>query len=771
MEGREGFRSFFRKATGNEPFPWQENIALSNGFPELVRVPTGLGKTAGAALAWLWKRRNSPEETPRRLVYCLPMRTLVEQTADEVRTWMEKLQEPVPLHVLLGGAVDRNWDDHPEKEMVLVGTQDMLLSRALNRGYAESRFRWPVQFGLLHTDCFWVLDEVQLMGAGLPTSVQLQAFREKLGVFKTSCSMWMSATLLPEWLQTVDRPFMDVDCLEPGMDDLDHPVIRKRIHAPKSLSKAVFVASSDGVAEAERLAALSDSGGFVLGVFNTVTRAQKVFGVLKNMKLSPNSVLLHSRFRRLDRDRILKSMLKTQPLGSGIVVATQVVEAGMDISAKAMLTDAAPWASMVQRFGRVNRRGEFPEANIEWIKPDRSVKGFSAPYDAEELEEGVAVLESLESASIRDIPPVSGTMSVQHVLRKRDLEELFDTTPDLEGKDLDVSRFIRSSDDRGLFVFWRDLSEESLQGQSPAARDELCPVPMSDLQALLRREGFSALFWDHQEGKWERARRAYPGQILMLDAKAGSYTEDTGWSPGTKGMVPVLTPATAPLESFSEDYLTETGCMTIAEHTDSVISEFRRIVSELGLQPDDAWIAALRWHDAGKAHPAFQERFQAEGAEVTTNIGKGPWLLPRESWSRKVFRHELASGLAALQNGEADLTAYLATAHHGKVRLSIRAMPDEPPPRIAEDGVVPRFARGVHEGDELPSVDLGGGVQMLRTRLSLAPMEIGGGGEGKSWLARMLQVMKDMGPFRLAYLESLTRASDWRASRKGDSDA
>lgn len=58
----------------------------------------------------------------------------------------------------------------------------MLLSRALNRGYGTSGSRWPIQFGLLNTDCLWTLDEIQLMGAGLATTAQLEAFRPMLGV-------------------------------------------------------------------------------------------------------------------------------------------------------------------------------------------------------------------------------------------------------------------------------------------------------------------------------------------------------------------------------------------------------------------------------------------------------------------------------------------------------------------------------------------------------------------------------------------------------------
>jgi hypothetical protein len=50
------------------------------------------------------------------------------------------------------------------------------LSR-LNRGYSMSRYRWPRHFGRLNNDCLWVCDEVQLMGAGVATACQLEAFR------------------------------------------------------------------------------------------------------------------------------------------------------------------------------------------------------------------------------------------------------------------------------------------------------------------------------------------------------------------------------------------------------------------------------------------------------------------------------------------------------------------------------------------------------------------------------------------------------------------
>lgn len=91
------FPEFFRKTTGKaSPYPYQCRLACGPGArleqPEtlrggtecrsqLIHIPTGLGKTAAVVLAWLWNRVYLQDPRwPRRLVYCLPMRTLVEQT-------------------------------------------------------------------------------------------------------------------------------------------------------------------------------------------------------------------------------------------------------------------------------------------------------------------------------------------------------------------------------------------------------------------------------------------------------------------------------------------------------------------------------------------------------------------------------------------------------------------------------------------------------------------------------------------------------------------
>src|SRR5947207_9396244 len=99
------FADFFQAATGNLPYDYQSRLAGRDSRTEcnsrLINIPTGLGKTAAVVIAWLWNRvapsLNSQPSTinssqsPRRLVYCLPMRTLVEQTRDNAFEWLVRL--------------------------------------------------------------------------------------------------------------------------------------------------------------------------------------------------------------------------------------------------------------------------------------------------------------------------------------------------------------------------------------------------------------------------------------------------------------------------------------------------------------------------------------------------------------------------------------------------------------------------------------------------------------------------------------------------------
>lgn len=805
------FEEMFKKATNDTqlPFKYQINLAESRNFPSLLEVPTGMGKTAAAILSWVWRRRYaSPDirnETPRRLVYCLPMRVLVEQTRDCTVTWLHNLgllggvaefenkigrrrlesydpwggnDDPakIRVHLLMGGEVDRDWDMYPERDAILIGTQDMLLSRALNRGYALSRFRWPVQFALLNNDCLWVMDEIQLMGNGLGTTTQLQAFRRMFTTAAPVRSLWMSATMNEDWLKTVDFDEHQ-DALGDSVslaEDRENEIFKQRYEAKKHISQANFVISDDGKKAAQIAVEKHIQGTLTLVVVNTVKRAQAIYQLLVKRKeakkdgLKPDLVLLHSRFRPPDRDRQLAGLLATPGEYGTIAVCTQVIEAGVDISARTLITELAPWSSLVQRFGRCNRYGEFNEnggGNIIWIPyaniaDEKKLK--PAPYLAPELRTAAERLKDLTAAGPYKLPVFKDKMVFTHIPRRKDMIELFDTTPDLAGADIDVSRFIREEDEYDVQVFWRELPKSGPTSEEKRpSRNELCSVPISKelKQKTLWR-------WEPLEKIWTKPNTVYPGLVLMLVSDQGGYSPTLGWtgSSNEKRTEPLADMSVHGKQEGMDDerYTEGKKWQPLAEHTALVTEKLLALLNHGSAKLNETERAALLeaalWHDAGKAHEQFQKSMPDDVPD------KKFWAKcagKMKRYERSGFRHELASALAMLVHAKSDLAAYLAAAHHGRVRLSIRSLPQESrPPEVGR-----RFARGIWEGDVLPEAQISPGLVMPETILKLSYMELGEDPDtGPSWLSRMLKLRDTLGPFRLAFLETILRIADWRAS-------
>lgn len=797
------FEDFFKQATGIEQGPYDYQRRLAEGaWPDLLEIPTGLGKTAAVVLAWLYKRRiQQHADTPRRLVYCLPMRVLVEQTVANIESWLrahELYDEPgegkVSVNLLMGGAPDlrkAEWVHHPEEDAILVGTQDMLLSRALMRGYGMSRYQWPVHFALLHNDALWVYDEVQLMGAALPTSTQLEGLRRHWSTGRSCRSLWISATLHKDWLQTVDfREHIEaLDTATLTDRDVADQNVKNRVNAPKELAPADTRLDADNnkqkaaayiEALSNEIAEAHQAGRQTLVILNRVERAQALYAALQEKLPAVDHLLLHARFRPRER-REIERRLHGQPGENGrVIVATQAVEAGVDISSHTLFTELAPWSSMVQRFGRCNRAGEHTDARIRWVDIHGEADE-ALPYESEALAAARERLSGLHSANAEALPKVDNSIARSHVLRRRDLLDLFNTDPDLSGFDVDVSPYIRDPGNAQSQVFWREFDERPSNDVAPAGRDELCPVGLGQLKDYLGKKGRDAWAWDPLGERWRPVDKyqVRPGQVLLLRAGAGGYLEDRGFVADAKQAVtPVESDNAGSPERYSDDTWTAIGrYVTLTEHLQDVAGEAEALAGRLGL--DEAQQSILteagRWHDVGKAHEAFQRGICSEnGYDKHAQWAKTERIeFPDyhtldengERQKRKGFRHELASMLAWLEHGDknehGDLIAYLIVAHHGKVRMGLRALPTEKEPPAPET----LYARGVWHGDWLPPVALNGKT-VPETELCLDLMRLGEGLQGASWTERTQRLLQTLGPFRLAWLEALVRIADWRASAK-----
>jgi CRISPR-associated endonuclease/helicase Cas3 len=264
---------------------------------------------------------------------------------------------------------------------------------------------------------------------------------------------------------------------------------------------------------------------------------------------------------------------------------------------------------------------------------------------------------------------------------------------------------------------------------------------------------------------------------------------------------------------------------TIASHSDEAMSLADGIAAATNLRADLRRVLSLaaRWHDLGKAHPAFQGAIRHHDRPRRQDVAKAPkdaWKLrPPQTYRtlddrdlRPGLRHELASALAlfsvlkryqprhpallgpwvealalagqtapttpsdtsptpceqeivACSADDFDLLAYLVACHHGKVRVALHAAPKDQDYR--EDGDQRGLPiRGVREGDVLPSIALDGQVPLPALALSLEPASLGlSEHTGRSWRERTLALVARFGPGALAWLEALIIAADRRASR------
>ena len=203
------FSTRFEEITGYPPFLWQERLyqrLLTGDIPTVCDIPTGLGKTAILAL-WLLalaeqaSRTGAPLTLPRRLVYIVDRRVVVDQATTEAELLLRKLQEsddaslltvakalrglaavphddgqPFALSTLRGQFADnRVWSHDPARPAIIVGTVDMIGSRLLFSGYGGlGRHGRSQHAALIGQDALVVLDEAQLAPAFLKTLLAVE---------------------------------------------------------------------------------------------------------------------------------------------------------------------------------------------------------------------------------------------------------------------------------------------------------------------------------------------------------------------------------------------------------------------------------------------------------------------------------------------------------------------------------------------------------------------------------------------------------------------
>ena len=165
----------------------------------------------------------------------------------------------------------------------------------------------------------------------------------------------------------------------------------------------------------------------ILIVCNRVANAQSIFERMEELYPEGKKMLIHSRFKRGDRNRLERELKDVYNKSSRacIVVATQVVEVSLDISFDLMITETAPIDALIQRFGRINRKrtaetiGKYKPIYV--IAPPEK-DSECLPYDPDILERSFEVL------------PDAGSL-----LREQELQSLIDRVyPTVERLDINL---------------------------------------------------------------------------------------------------------------------------------------------------------------------------------------------------------------------------------------------------------------------------------------------------------------------------------------------
>lgn len=393
------FAKLFTALTGTNPFPWQQSLyeRFSRAeIPSAANLPTGLGKTSVVTI-WLIVLLTHSDKVPRRLVYVVNRRTVVDQTTAEVERLRKRLSEmpdllesltklcavptdmPLALSTLRGQFADnREWCSDPARPAVIVGTVDMIGSGLLFSRYACGFKARPHHAALLGQDVLLVHDEAHLEPAFQALLDNIVAEQRRRGEARPLRVLRLSATNRGD--TTEDKAITPLRLTEA---DEANEIVRQRIHATKQL-RLNAVADEKQLAEklSELALARRDSGRAVLVFARSVETVQKIETAIGRAKLPV--VVLTGTMRGKERDDLTSNAVflrflpessrpantPTPTVATVYLVATSAGEVGVNLSADELICDVSTFEGMAQRFGRVNRFGKLSDSTIDVIHPE-----------------------------------------------------------------------------------------------------------------------------------------------------------------------------------------------------------------------------------------------------------------------------------------------------------------------------------------------------------------------------------------------------------------
>jgi len=517
----------------------------------------------------------------------------------------QKGQPPLLARSLRGGAPrEDDWARTPVQPTILCSTVDQVGSRLLFRGYGVSDEMKPVHAGLLGSDCLILLDEAHLS----------EPFRQTLKAVKKLRKPDDAPFGLA--LLTATPPDGDASFFELSAADREHPILSHRLEAPKP-ARLAEISRKQGVdtesRRAEEIAAQAEAMiGRLRGkidhpaigvVVNRVARARSVFerlrktfglGADSGTEESVDIRLIIGPARSVDRDRIAAGLdpIRTarrepprrlsKPL---IVVATQTIEAGVDIDFDGLVTEAAAFDALRQRFGRLNRAGRPIQAEgvVLAHKEDIGAKADDPVYGdriaetwkkLSQISHDTAGVVNFGVDALRALIGKGPATELAAPIRNapvllRPYADLWSQTSPVPNADPDIALFLHGPEraPASIQIVWRaDIRREDVDEAGrrrlidllalvPPRAAEAIEVPIWAARAFLRRQinlqaeladaperppdagaeyGWPAFRYAGEKSentRVVRARDLRDGDLIVVPADYGGC-DKWGWSPG-----------------------------------------------------------------------------------------------------------------------------------------------------------------------------------------------------------------------------------------------
>ena len=506
-------------------YPYQQRVKslIQEGKSVILQAPTGAGKTQAALAPYIESYfSDEPDQLPRKCIYSVPMRVLANQFNEEYSRLTESYDRRFRPEQDLRVKIQTG--EHPDDPQLLgnliFATIDQSLSSALAVPYSLSSRRANLNAGAFFSS-YLIFDEFHLFPTGdggnasgaLVTTLQLLAELRGIIPFVLMTATF-STTMLDELAQRLGAKVVTVDKEEYLKIALGEGKQARRRHY-HIIEENV---SADAVLNAHEAGDVTRS----IVVCNQVGRAQKLYEELRDHaeRNGTEIRLLHSRFTPEHREQKEKEIRREfgkeaqdRTIDSLILVATQVVEVGLDITCDRLHTEIAPANAVFQRAGRCARYpGEVGRVHIYQV-PTRDSRGKEKldylPYS------GTLCAASWQSLSGR----------TGQVLDFEDEQAIIDEVH------TDADRDLLTAMDLQQILIWRDIYN-AMEAHDPSHRRALirnidsitvvaanCPEKLGN---PFTAQGFS-LFRGSVHGIWRDLRQ-------MADECDLEEFEDRPWT-------------------------------------------------------------------------------------------------------------------------------------------------------------------------------------------------------------------------------------------------